>query len=277
MTRTTSSRRSMPIQKEEPVAGLPKNALNFGAGFSRGVTPAVLALASEPASAFALVNVDSAVEEGPPSAGAFVASLFGQPAQGRLNPKKIAARNAARAKLGCEVMVRNATTPKVATEIPILDLKREIVDHAQRAQKKTLSEAKARAEDAREAATHEENRPENDKDMRSTEASYIARGQAERVAGMERGLAKLASLELLSFADGKPIAVSALVTLTHEEVETHYLLVAEPGGITVDARGMRVSTLATTSPLGRALLGQHEGDEVTAGPKGITYEIASVK
>jgi len=91
----------------------------------------------------------------------------------------------------------------VTSPIPALDLKREILDQAQRALKKTLAEAKARAEDAREAATHEENRPENDKDMRSTEASYIARGMAERIADMERGLAKLSSLPLLSSMTGR--------------------------------------------------------------------------
>ncbi|HWZ89090.1 MAG TPA: hypothetical protein VNW92_09580, partial [Polyangiaceae bacterium] len=30
-------------------------------------------------------------------------------------------------------------------------------------------------------ATHEENRPENDKDTRALEQSYLARGQAQRV------------------------------------------------------------------------------------------------
>ena len=164
----------------------------------------------------------------------------------------------------------------VTSPIPALDLKREILEQAQRALKKTLAEAKARAEDAREAATHEENRPENDKDMRSTEASYIARGMAERIADMERGLAKLSSLPLLSFDDGKPIAVSALVTLEHDGAATSYLLVAEPGGLAMEVRGERYATLATTSPLGRALLGQREGDEVSAGPKAHVYEIVRV-
>jgi transcription elongation GreA/GreB family factor len=173
-------------------------------------------------------------------------------------------------------MASDATTLTVVTEIPVLELKREILEHAQKALKKTLAEAKARAEDAREAATHEENKPENDKDMRSTEASYIARGMAERIADMERGLAKLISLEVRAFQD-KPIAVSALVTLALGGAETQYLLVAEPGGITVDVRGDKYATLATTSPLGRALLGQSEGDEVTAGPKKHTYEIVSVR
>ena len=38
---------------------------------------------------------------------------------------------------------------------------------------------------AHEGATHEEARPESDKDTRATEASYVARGLAERVSSLE--------------------------------------------------------------------------------------------
>ena len=43
------------------------------------------------------------------------------------------------------------------------------------------------AMEAAAAVTHEDNKPENDKDMRSTEASYIARGQAERAREVQKG------------------------------------------------------------------------------------------
>jgi len=61
------------------------------------------------------------------------------------------------------------------------------------------------AREAAEAATHEENKPEGDKDMRSTEASYIARGQAERVLELERAYQALGALELKSFDRKTPI------------------------------------------------------------------------
>jgi transcription elongation GreA/GreB family factor len=161
--------------------------------------------------------------------------------------------------------------------IPILEAKRAVVREAQNELRAALKEAKARAEDARVAATHEENKPENDKDMRSTEASYIARGQAERVAELERGIAKLGALELRELDDDEAICVCALVQLRGAGSESTYFLVTEPGGVSVDVQNTRILTLATTSPLGRALLGQSVGDEVTAGPRGITYEIVSVR
>src|SRR5258707_8534043 len=42
------------------------------------------------------------------------------------------------------------------------------------------------ARDAHEAATHEEAKPENDKDTRSVEAAYLAGAQAERARDLER-------------------------------------------------------------------------------------------
>ena len=45
-----------------------------------------------------------------------------------------------------------------------------------------------------EGATHAEAKPENDKDTRGLEQSYLARGQAQRVAELEAGLADVTAL-----------------------------------------------------------------------------------
>lgn len=136
-----------------------------------------------------------------------------------------------------------------------------------------------RAKDAAEAATHEENRPEGDKDMRSTEASYIARGQAERVREMEAALAKLASMPIKAFAEGDRIGASALVALADGGRHTTYFLVTAAGGERLGAGDAAVTTLATTSPLGKALLGLVAGDDVelktAQGDR--SYEIVSVR
>jgi transcription elongation GreA/GreB family factor len=138
-----------------------------------------------------------------------------------------------------------------------------------------------RALDAALAATHEENRAEGDKDMRSTEASYVARGQAERVREIESAIARLASMELRSFGEGAPIAVGALVDVQQggARAKTTYFVVPVAGGMKLHAGGADVLTLATTSPLGGALLGLSEGDEAEVStPQGTkTYAILSVR
>ena len=127
-----------------------------------------------------------------------------------------------------------------------------------------IAEMRRYARDAAEAATHEEARAESDKDMRSTEASYLARGQAERVASLERSSALLATMQLAAFGPGDGIAVSAVVELAQGERRQYYFLVPPgvDGGRRVALGDLSIQTLGPSSPLGSALIGQTAGDDV---------------
>lgn len=133
--------------------------------------------------------------------------------------------------------------------------------------------------DAAEAATHEENRPEDDKDMRSTEASYVARGQAGRARDLERAHAMLGAMSPRELAPGDAIAISALVELRHGEATTWCFIVPAAGGQRVQVEGVEVQAVTPQSPLGAALLGLTEGDDVDVRtPQGKKiYEIVSVR
>ncbi|MGC4094468.1 MAG: GreA/GreB family elongation factor [Polyangiaceae bacterium] len=141
-----------------------------------------------------------------------------------------------------------------------------------------LQRAKGQAHDAASGATHEENRAEGDKDMRSTEASYVARGHAERTAKLEQAFTLLSHMQVKSFAAGAAIEASALVTLSHAGKSLVYFLVVAAGGERLNFEGLELQTLATTSPLGSALLGLSEGDEADVqSPQGArVYEVTSV-
>jgi transcription elongation GreA/GreB family factor len=141
-----------------------------------------------------------------------------------------------------------------------------------------LARAKSQALDAAAGATHSENRAESTKDMRSTEASYIARGQAERTAKLEEALLLLSHLALRDFAPGEGAALSALIELEHAGSRSLYLLVPAAGGERLEFEGRRIQTLTPTSPLGRALLGLREGDEADVdSPQGRRlYEVVGI-
>lgn len=119
---------------------------------------------------------------------------------------------------------------------------------------------KQAAEATRAGATHAESRAESDKDTRGLEASYLARGQAQRVAGTEEVIKRLRFLELMSFELDQAIALSAVVHLAVEDRDGHYFLVPAGGGLTVQADGTQVQLLNVTSPLGRALIGRCTGE-----------------
>ncbi len=118
------------------------------------------------------------------------------------------------------------------------------------------------AKDAADAVTHEDNKPEGDKDMRSTEASYVARGQAGRVQDLSRSLTMVGGMELIAFRDGTPIETSALVVVEQGQKRTTYFLVPAAGGRRIATDRGEVLTLTTTSPLGEALLGSEAGDDI---------------
>src|SRR6185369_7563046 len=87
------------------------------------------------------------------------------------------------------------------------------------------------AHEAREAATHEEAKPENDKDTRAVEAAYLAGAQAERARDLTRASAALGALPLKAFGPGEAIASSALVELDQEGSARWYFLAPQGGGL----------------------------------------------
>ena len=120
----------------------------------------------------------------------------------------------------------------------------------------TLDTLEAAHAAAREGATHEEAKPENDKDTRALEQSYLARGQALRIEALKAGIAALSTMSL---AEGEVGRVGALLQVEEEDAEVWFFLAPEGGGTKLKG-GVQVVTPA--SPLGRALLGKSTGDEV---------------
>jgi transcription elongation GreA/GreB family factor len=141
-----------------------------------------------------------------------------------------------------------------------------------------LARVKGRAQREAEGATHEEARAESDKDMRATEASYVARGLAERALRTEQALTLLSRLALLDCQRTGTIMASALVELAHEGQRSLYFLVPAAGGEHLTLGERRIQTLTPTSPLGRALLGLGVGDEAEVeSPQGPRfYEVTAL-
>src|ERR1044071_1466649 len=76
-----------------------------------------------------------------------------------------------------------------------------------------LATAERLARETAASANHPEARPENDKDTRKIELSYLAAGQAARVLELESALAQLAALTPRAFAASDELESGALVEL----------------------------------------------------------------
>jgi transcription elongation GreA/GreB family factor len=112
---------------------------------------------------------------------------------------------------------------------------------------------------AMEGATHEEAKPENDKDTRALEQSYLARGEAQRIEELRHGLAEVRALTLRALREGDPIGLGALVTLDEGDQRLTIFIAPHGGGVRL-ADG-KVQVVTPRSPLGRELLGKRAGDD----------------
>lgn len=118
-----------------------------------------------------------------------------------------------------------------------------------------LKAARAAHTAATEGAISDEARPENDKDTRGLEQSYLARGHAQRVAELEAAISSVAAMPV---SDAERVMLGALVTI-EDEGRTRAIYLAVAGGGLVLANDVTVVT--PTSPMGRALLGKEADDE----------------
>lgn len=134
----------------------------------------------------------------------------------------------------------------------------------------------AAAEDARQAATHEESKAENKYDTRGLEASYLAAGQARRAAGIRNALAAWQALQLRAYDDRQGIQLGALICLGSAGGARQCLFLGPDGaGLKLQSEGQEIILITTHAPLGRQLLGLGTGDQVKAGPQ--AWEILHVE
>lgn len=128
----------------------------------------------------------------------------------------------------------------------LIHLLRADLEAAERVQKETVA-----------GATHEEARPENDKDTRALEQTYLARGQAQRVEQLRAELAEVLAMRTRAPASHGRVALGALVRAEEEDAELTLFIAPARGGTALSG-GVQVVT--PSSPLGRALLGKTAGD-----------------
>ena len=124
------------------------------------------------------------------------------------------------------------------------DLKRELLAQLDA----QLVAARASHAAATEGAISDEARPENDKDTRGLEQSYLARGYAQRVAELEAALTAVAAMTV---AASPRVAIGALVTIDEDDRERALYIAAHGGGLVLAGA---VTVVTPTSPMGRALV-----------------------
>jgi hypothetical protein len=130
-----------------------------------------------------------------------------------------------------------------------------------------------------DGATHAEARPENDKDTRALEQSYLARGQALRVEELVGQREVLRFMPLRSYGESDPLGAGALALLESADGTQCLFIAPHAGGTELLVDGVQVRVITPQSALGALLLGRSVGDDVELRVKGEVreYVIAAVR
>jgi len=132
------------------------------------------------------------------------------------------------------------------------------------------------AQGAFAAATDPDSKAENKYDTRTLEASYVARGQAQRVAELQEAVRAFGALSGNALASGAAIMLGALVSLQTPEELAHYFLGPFAGGTEIVHEGQEVVVITPASALGQKLIGRREGDTMALRP-GAEAKVVSVQ
>lgn len=126
-----------------------------------------------------------------------------------------------------------------------------------------LLQAEQATRTAHETATHEENIAENKYDTLGLEAAYLAAGQARRAEAIREAMATWRQFHPRPYDPSQGIQLGALVCLLDSEGKQQKLFLGPAGGSMkmVNADHV-VQVVSSDAPLGRAMLGKCEGDEV---------------
>ncbi|OQX68480.1 MAG: hypothetical protein B6A08_10120 [Sorangiineae bacterium NIC37A_2] len=149
--------------------------------------------------------------------------------------------------------------------------KQALLDEVKKRLSEQLERLTQEQRNTQAGVVHEDNRAEGDKDMRSTEASYVARGQAARVVELLDEVRLAGLVQPKRFQDSDPIAWGALFSLEDEQgALSHHLLMPGGAGLSLrvplgapSAQEVTVTLVSARSPLGQALIGLLVGDIVT--------------
>lgn len=139
-----------------------------------------------------------------------------------------------------------------------------------------LASATREALAASDAATDPDSKAESKYDTRALEASYLARGQARRVAELTEALVAYRELSASVNTSDSRVALGSCVRLTVEGSPVDYVVGPAEGGTEVLCDGVAYTLITPASPLGRRMLGLRVGETLPAAPSRVPWVVAGI-
>jgi len=139
----------------------------------------------------------------------------------------------------------------------------------------TLQQTQDAANEAHQAATHEQSVPETQYDTLGLEASYLAEGQSRRVSELQEAITRFHQLPDKEFGEDDPITLGAQVIVEDGNGNRRHLFLGpDAGGVEVTLDNEQITVVSPAAPLGAELVQKYVGDEVHIGQR--LYEIVEI-
>lgn len=137
--------------------------------------------------------------------------------------------------------------------------------------------------EAHALASHEQSKPENQYDTLALEAAYLAHGQSERIAELQRQILLLNHFEFSEYDENSRITLGALVCIENVDLDSdrQWLWLLPAGGgvlLHCDDVALEIRTITAEAPLAQKILENYVGDqfELNLGHKKKQLEITEL-
>ena len=138
-----------------------------------------------------------------------------------------------------------------------------------------LSALTRAAQESFAAATDPDSKAENKYDTRNLEASYIARGQAQRVEELQEAVDLFADFMATPRPVRPMVTLGGLVKVQAGKEITYYLMASQGGGTEITFEDQDVCVLTPASPLGAKLMGLRVGQSTSLRP-GLDAKVVAI-
>ena len=144
--------------------------------------------------------------------------------------------------------------------------KKTLINDIIKTLKHDLTKATIAAKEAHAAATDDESVAETQYDTLAIEAGYLAEGHSKRIIEIQTSIIAFEALDIdiksMAF-DTLCVKLGSLIQLNEDEPLAHWFFLAPfAGGLRLNIEGQNITVITPQSPMGAALLGKEQDDDI---------------
>ncbi len=142
--------------------------------------------------------------------------------------------------------------------------KSEIIDAILLGLKKDFDTFQRASQQTRQSGSDDESKADGKYDTQSTEANYLADGQARQAEELAQAASTYDAMEPRDFNTFDAIDIGALIELNINNQSQWFFLGPTSGGLEIKVGTRPITVITPDSPLGNQVIGLHLGDQISS-------------